>query len=72
MNGQTIETSGAMATLDTGTSLMLVSQTVSDAINGAIPGALKDVKFSTSSSARLLISFVALPPSSVVGFMRPY
>lgn len=44
VNGQTIETSGAMATLDTGTSLMLVSQTVSDAINGAIPGALKDPK----------------------------
>ncbi|KAG9069844.1 hypothetical protein KI688_009169 [Linnemannia hyalina] len=42
VNGQTINTSGAMATLDTGTSLMLVSQTVSDAINGAIPGAIKD------------------------------
>ncbi|KAF9156942.1 hypothetical protein BG015_010107 [Linnemannia schmuckeri] len=44
VNGQTINTSGAMATLDTGTSLMLVSQTVSDAINSAIPGALKDSK----------------------------
>ncbi|KAK3830526.1 MAG: aspartic peptidase domain-containing protein [Linnemannia elongata] len=44
VNGKTIDTSGAMATLDTGTSLMLVSQTVSDAINGAIPGALKDPK----------------------------
>ncbi|KAF9547497.1 hypothetical protein EC957_008334 [Mortierella hygrophila] len=44
VNGQTISTSGAMATLDTGTSLMLVSQTVSDAINGAIPGAVKDSK----------------------------
>ncbi|KAF8926552.1 hypothetical protein BGZ47_002662, partial [Haplosporangium gracile] len=42
VNGQTIDTSNAMATLDTGTSLMLVSQTVSDAINSAIPGALKD------------------------------
>ncbi|KAF9912358.1 hypothetical protein EC991_011050 [Linnemannia zychae] len=44
VNGQTIDTSGAMATLDTGTSLMLVSQSVSDAINGAIPGAVKDSK----------------------------
>ncbi|KAF9135939.1 hypothetical protein BGW39_009913 [Mortierella sp. 14UC] len=42
VNGQTINTSGAMATLDTGTSLMLVSQTVSDAINSAIPGAIRD------------------------------
>jgi hypothetical protein len=33
-----------MATLDTGTSLMLVSQTTSDAINSAIPGAVKDVR----------------------------
>ncbi|KAF9136879.1 hypothetical protein BGX30_010743 [Mortierella sp. GBA39] len=44
VNGQTISTSGVLATLDTGTSLMLVSQTVSDAINGAIPGAVKDSK----------------------------
>ncbi|KAG0322562.1 hypothetical protein BGZ97_005806 [Linnemannia gamsii] len=44
VNGQTIDTSGAMATLDTGTSLMLVSQTTSDAINSAIPGAVKDPK----------------------------
>ncbi|KAG0380102.1 hypothetical protein BGX24_010132 [Mortierella sp. AD032] len=44
VNGQSINTTGAMATLDTGTSLMLVSQTVSDAINGAIPGAIKDSK----------------------------
>ncbi|KAG0267232.1 hypothetical protein BGZ95_002895, partial [Linnemannia exigua] len=42
VNGQSINTAGAMATLDTGTSLMLVSQTVSDAINSAIPGAIKD------------------------------
>jgi hypothetical protein len=43
VNGETINPFGAMATLDTGTSLMLVSQTISDAINSAIPGAVKDV-----------------------------
>ncbi|KAF9935340.1 hypothetical protein FBU30_003130 [Linnemannia zychae] len=44
VNGKVIPSSGTLATLDTGTSLMLFSQNVSDAINSAIPGAIKDPK----------------------------
>jgi hypothetical protein len=38
-----------VAAIDTGTSLMLVSEAVADAINSVIPGAEKDVRFWTYS-----------------------
>ncbi|KAF9088643.1 hypothetical protein BGX29_000168 [Mortierella sp. GBA35] len=44
VSGETINTRGTWATLDTGTSLMLMSETISDAINRAIPGSIKDPK----------------------------
>ncbi|KAG0298754.1 hypothetical protein BGZ96_007629 [Linnemannia gamsii] len=74
VNGQTIDSSGAMATLDTGTSLMLFSQTVSDAINSAIPGAIKDPKdgwfLPCKGNYPITISFgtlkVTIPYSSLV------
>ncbi|KAI1307670.1 hypothetical protein EDD11_004451 [Mortierella claussenii] len=41
VNGQTISATGALATIDTGTSAMLVPELVSDAINNAIPNSVK-------------------------------
>ncbi|KAG0296685.1 hypothetical protein BGZ98_000866 [Dissophora globulifera] len=47
VDGQSIDVGvNAMAMIDTGTSLMLVPEKVSDAINSAIPGAQKDPKYS--------------------------
>ncbi|KAF9151398.1 hypothetical protein BG015_006731 [Linnemannia schmuckeri] len=41
VGGTKINVSGALATIDTGTTAMLVPRTISDSINGAIPGAIK-------------------------------
>ncbi|KAF9437187.1 hypothetical protein BGZ76_001701 [Entomortierella beljakovae] len=41
VGGEFFKTSGSLATIDTGTSAMLVPESVSDAINSAIPGSIK-------------------------------
>ncbi|KAK3835270.1 MAG: aspartic peptidase domain-containing protein [Linnemannia elongata] len=41
VGGTEINVSGALATIDTGTTAMLVPRAISDAINGAIPGAIR-------------------------------
>lgn len=43
VNGRAIATGGARATIDTGTSLMVVPETVADSIHAAIPGSFKTV-----------------------------
>ncbi|KAF9109488.1 hypothetical protein BGX27_007566 [Mortierella sp. AM989] len=41
VNGMTYRTTGALATIDTGTTAMYVPETVADAINSGIPGSVK-------------------------------
>lgn len=43
VNGRAIATGGAKATIDTGTSLMVVPETVADSIHASIPGSFKTV-----------------------------
>jgi len=43
VNGKSIPTGGALATIDTGTSLMIIPEVVADTIHAAIPGSFKDV-----------------------------
>ncbi|KAG0274780.1 hypothetical protein BGZ95_009473 [Linnemannia exigua] len=45
VNGRPIATGGAQATIDTGTSLMMVPQSVADAIHAAIPGSIKTAEY---------------------------
>lgn len=43
VGGTEINVNGALAAIDTGTTAMLVPRAISDAINGAIPGAIRVV-----------------------------
>lgn len=43
VGGAKIDVNGALAAIDTGTTAMLVPRAISDAINGAIPGAVRVV-----------------------------
>lgn len=43
VGGRAIATGGATATIDTGTSLMVVPETVADSIHAAIPNSFKSV-----------------------------
>ncbi|KAF9912357.1 hypothetical protein EC991_011049 [Linnemannia zychae] len=45
VGGKPIATTGAQATIDTGTSLMMVPQRVADAIHAAIPGSIKSTEY---------------------------
>ncbi|KAF9547498.1 hypothetical protein EC957_008335 [Mortierella hygrophila] len=45
VNGRAIATAGARATIDTGTSLMVVPEAIADSIHAAIPGSLKTVEY---------------------------
>ncbi|KAF9135938.1 hypothetical protein BGW39_009912 [Mortierella sp. 14UC] len=45
VGGTAIPTTGAQATIDTGTSLMMVPQRVADAIHAAIPGSIKSTEY---------------------------
>ncbi|KAK3830525.1 MAG: aspartic peptidase domain-containing protein [Linnemannia elongata] len=45
VNGRAIATGGARATIDTGTSLMVVPETVADSIHAAIPGSFKTAEY---------------------------
>ncbi|KAG0061101.1 hypothetical protein BGZ89_011748 [Linnemannia elongata] len=45
VNGRAIATGGAKATIDTGTSLMVVPETVADSIHASIPGSFKTAEY---------------------------
>jgi hypothetical protein len=49
VGGRAIATGGAIATIDTGTSLMVIPELVADSIHSAIPGSFKSVSAKENS-----------------------